>query len=90
MRLRRRSVATDVNRCETVRRPSLETHQKQPVLYFYRLIYISVLLHRSEALDDTKDDNEKHGDGPMRFLRTVAGYKKTDNERNEELENNWE
>jgi hypothetical protein len=49
-----------------------------------------VLLHRSEALDDTKDDNEKHGDGPMRFLRMVAGYKKTDNERNEELENNWE
>ncbi|KAJ4426453.1 hypothetical protein ANN_27267 [Periplaneta americana] len=69
----------------TIRRTLKSKARKDTLLKFYKVISVPSLLYGSETWVMKKKDASRLQTNEMKFLRSVAGYRKIEHKRNEEI-----
>ena len=69
----------------TIKRTLGNKVRRETLLKFYKVMSLPVLLYGSETWVLNKRDRMKIQSAEMKFLRNVAGYKRTDRKRNVEI-----
>jgi hypothetical protein len=62
--------------------------QKETILKFYKVLALPALLHGSEYCTLTKQQLQENKSSEMRFLRSVAGYRRIDKKINTDIRQN--
>lgn len=71
--------------CGTIKRTLLNKTRKETILKFYKVLAVPSLLYGSECWTLTENQKHKIEVSEMRFLRSVAGYRRTDRQYNETI-----
>lgn len=71
--------------CGTITRTLLGKCQRDTLLKFYKVIAIPMLMYGAECWTLTEIQRNRVEVAEMRFLRAVAGYRRSDRKRNEDI-----
>jgi hypothetical protein len=69
----------------TIKHNLVNRSQQDTILKFYKVLAVPVLLYGSECWTLTKQQLQQIESPEMRFLRSVAGYRRTDKKRNTDI-----
>jgi hypothetical protein len=74
--------------CGTIKRTLLNRSQQQAILKFYKVLAVPAVLYGSGCWTLTRQQIQQIKSSEKRFLRSVAGYRRTDEKRDTDIRQN--
>jgi hypothetical protein len=74
--------------CRRIKCTLLNRSQQETILKFYKVLAVPAVLYGSECWTLTKQQLQQVESSEMRFLRSVAGYRRIDKKRNTDIRQN--
>jgi hypothetical protein len=71
--------------CGTIKRTLLNRAQQETILKFDKVLSVPALLHGSECWTLTRQQLQQIESSEMRFMRSVAGYRRIDKKRDTDI-----
>jgi hypothetical protein len=71
--------------CRKIKHTLLNKSQQETILKFYKVLAVPSVLYDRECWTLTKQQLQQTESSEMRFLRSVAGYRRMDKERNTDI-----